>query len=112
MTTQIVSPQPVVSRKPVEIFISYSRADLVYLEELCKYLKVFRDLIKVWYDGNLKPGDEWEPVLLEQFHSAQIVLLLVSADFIASDYISKPLDIDQLLSMLRVWLYGRKIAQA
>jgi len=30
----------------------------------------------------------------------------------ASDYISKPLDIDQLLSMLRVWLYGRKAAQA
>jgi len=30
----------------------------------------------------------------------------------ASDYISKPLDIDQLLSMLRVWLYGRKAARA
>jgi hypothetical protein len=30
----------------------------------------------------------------------------------ASDYISKPLDIDQLLSMLRVWLYGHKAAQA
>jgi CheY-like chemotaxis protein len=30
----------------------------------------------------------------------------------ASDYISKPLDIDQLLSMLRVWLHGRKAAQA
>ena len=30
----------------------------------------------------------------------------------ASDYISKPLDIDQLLSMLRVWLYGRKVARA
>jgi len=30
----------------------------------------------------------------------------------ASDYISKPLDIDQLLSMLRVWLYGRNAARA
>jgi CheY-like chemotaxis protein len=30
----------------------------------------------------------------------------------ASDYISKPLDIDQLLSMLRVWLYGRRAARA
>jgi HAMP domain-containing protein/CheY-like chemotaxis protein/signal transduction histidine kinase len=28
----------------------------------------------------------------------------------ASDYIAKPLDIDQLLSMLRVWLYRRKAA--
>ncbi|MFY9555449.1 MAG: response regulator, partial [Blastocatellia bacterium] len=30
----------------------------------------------------------------------------------ASDYISKPLDIDHLLSLLRVWLYGRKEARA
>jgi CheY-like chemotaxis protein len=28
----------------------------------------------------------------------------------ASDYIAKPLDMDQLLSMLRVWLYGLKAA--
>jgi hypothetical protein len=58
---------------------------------------------------------------LERFASLPIIALSAKAmkadrdkciEAGASDYISKPLDIDQLLSLLRVWLYGRKEARA
>jgi hypothetical protein len=58
---------------------------------------------------------------LERFASLPIIALTAKAmkadrdkciEAGASDYISKPLDIDQLLSLLRVWLYGRKEARA
>jgi CheY-like chemotaxis protein len=56
---------------------------------------------------------------IEQFKDLPIIALTAKAmkadrdkciDAGASDYIAKPLDIDQLLSMLRVWLYRRKAA--
>jgi DNA-binding response OmpR family regulator len=52
--------------------------------------------------------------MLEQLHRRDPVLAdrdrCIEAG--ASDYISKPLDIDQLLSLLRVWLYHQEEAQA
>jgi CheY-like chemotaxis protein len=56
---------------------------------------------------------------IEQFKDLPIIALTAKAmkadrdkciEAGASDYIAKPLDIDQLLSMLRVWLYRRKAA--
>jgi|GEM_PF-4346997 len=81
-------PQSDVSMRPVKIFISYSRKDKRYLEELRTYLKFHENNneIEVWHDGNLTPGDDWETAIHERFCSAQVILLLISADFFASDY--------------------------
>jgi CheY-like chemotaxis protein len=58
---------------------------------------------------------------MERFASLPIIALTAKAmkadrdkciEAGASDYIAKPLDIDQLLSMLRVWLHGRNVARA
>lgn len=80
--------QSIVSARPIKIFISYSRKDKRFLEEIRTYLKVYenRNEIEVWYDGNLTPGVEWEKEIHERFCSAQVILLLISADFFASDY--------------------------
>jgi len=80
-----------VSSKPVEIFISYSRKDQRFLEELRAHLKIGESSgrIHVWHDGNLAPGVEWEQEIYAHFCSAQIILLLVSADFFASEYCVK-----------------------
>lgn len=43
-------------------------------------------LIHFWHDRGISAGTEWEQEIEQQLHSAQIVLLLVSPDFIASDY--------------------------
>ncbi len=74
--------------KPVEIFIAYSRQDGEMLAELRKHLTPLErsKRVTVWYDGKIEPGDVWEESIKRHLHGADIVLLLVSADSIASDY--------------------------
>ena len=43
-------------------------------------------LITVWHDRNISAGTEWEHEINTQLNAAQIVLMLVSPDFMASDY--------------------------
>jgi internalin A len=43
-------------------------------------------VISTWHDRKIKPGDEWKGMIDENFQHADLILLLVSADFVASDY--------------------------
>ena len=72
----------------VNIFIAYSRLDTEYLTELRKYLKPLERTshINLWYDGEIKAGEVWDKKIKEQLHQADIVILLVSANSIYSDY--------------------------
>src|SRR5205085_6355340 len=45
-------------------------------------------LIDVWYDRDISAGTKWEQQIKEQLNAAQIILLLISPDFMASDYIN------------------------
>ena len=74
---------------PVRIFILYARADLEHLEALEKQLSALKaqGQIEVWTDQGLLPGETWEPSLLKALHAAEIVLLLVSPDFMDSRFI-------------------------
>ena len=71
-----------------EVFISYAHEDQALLKELEKHLATLRrqNIIASWYDGAIIPGEEWEHQIIEHLNSAQIILLLVSADFINSDF--------------------------
>ena len=71
-----------------EVFISYSHRDKELRNELEKHLSNLKrqQIIASWYDGDISPGTEWEPQIMEHLRRAQIILLLVSADFIASDF--------------------------
>lgn len=73
------------------VFISYSRRDKDYCLDLIKYLKPLEKegLISIWYDGEIAPGLEWNSEIVEHLNKADIVLLLVSVEFINSDYIAK-----------------------
>ncbi|NJM74266.1 MAG: toll/interleukin-1 receptor domain-containing protein, partial [Scytonema sp. RU_4_4] len=53
-----------------------------------KHLKLLerQGVIKAWYDRKITAGDEWKTEIEKQLNSAQIILLLVSADFLASDF--------------------------
>lgn len=74
---------------PVRVFISYARKDLKHLEALETHLSNLRrqKRIIVWTDQQLRPSIEWEPELLDQLRSAEIVLLLVTPDLMASDFV-------------------------
>ena len=72
----------------IEVFISYSHKDQAFREELEKHLSTLKrqNIISSWYDGNIAPGSEWESQIVGHLTSAQIILLLISADFIHSDF--------------------------
>ncbi len=74
--------------KPVKIFYSYSHLDLKYLERIKKNLAVLRrnSIIEDWGDRDINAGEEWKKAIDIKLEQADIVLLLISANFLASDY--------------------------
>ncbi len=73
---------------PVSMFVTYSRKDLQFLHELQKHMRPLFMVGKVdmWYDGNLEAGSDWENEIKERLHHADIILVLVSADALDSEY--------------------------
>jgi TIR domain len=73
---------------PVEIFCCYSRKDQPLLNELKAHLMPLQrqGLVKIWADTDISAGTEWEKEIEKHLDTAQIILLLVSPDFINSDY--------------------------
>jgi len=73
-----------------KIFISYSNEDVEMVEKrLIRSLKNLerQNKITIWYDKNLQAGEEWDPEIKRQLQEANIILFMVSPDFIATDYI-------------------------
>jgi Fe2+ or Zn2+ uptake regulation protein len=72
----------------INIFFAYSREDQVLRHRLDKHLSGLRrkDYIKTWYDGRIEPGKEWKMEIDTNLSKSDIILLLISADFIDSDY--------------------------
>ncbi|HEX3019723.1 MAG TPA: toll/interleukin-1 receptor domain-containing protein [Chitinispirillaceae bacterium] len=77
--------------KPLSVFISYSHKDKIFCSDLREYLTLLEKdgLISLWYDGQIVPGTEWDIEIKENLRKADIILLLVSNDFINSNYIDK-----------------------
>ena len=75
-------------RQAVRLFISYSHKDERLREELETHLKLLQrqGLIDTWQDRRIEAGDDWKRQIDDNLERADIILLLVSADFIASDY--------------------------
>src|SRR5438132_1232015 len=75
-------------RKAIEIFYSYSPKDEALRNMLETQLKLLerQGHITGWYDRKIVPGKEWANEIDTHLNSAHIILLLVSPDYIASDY--------------------------
>lgn len=69
-------------------FISYTHADTALKEQLVRHLAPLRreGLIDLWHDGMLRPGEHLDPTVQAALAASDVVILLVSADFIASEY--------------------------
>ena len=72
----------------IKLFLSYSHQDEDLRKELEKHLAALRrdGVIDIWQDRRIGPGDEFDREISNQLESADIVLLLVSSDFLHSDY--------------------------
>jgi hypothetical protein len=78
------SPPP----RVIDVFYSYAHLDEPLRTELDKHLSSLRreGVIAGWHDRRITAGTEWAGAIDAHLQCAQIILLLVSADFLASDY--------------------------
>ena len=82
------SPQDIEHGSAARVFVSYSHKDERQLNELKTHLSPLErlNLIETWYDRRIVAGEDFGQKINENIDSADIVLLLVSADFLASKY--------------------------
>lgn len=80
-----VNPRP---PNPVSVFISYSHADEGLRRELDMHLSVLQQqgIVGSWHDRMIGAGAEWEGAINSQLDHARVILLLISANFLASPY--------------------------
>ncbi len=75
---------------PPKVFISYSSKDKSYKEDLRKQLEILaqQEVISTWHDGLLVAGQQWNEEIVEHLNSSQVILLLISPDFLTSGYVN------------------------
>jgi TIR domain len=88
--------------KRTTVFISYSHNDDIHLQRLVIHLNTLEldPSVKVracdsdgsinanvWSDKKIRPGDNWSDKIMQAMEAAEVAILLVSADFLASDFI-------------------------
>lgn len=85
--TTPAAPLPKPTR-PYEIFISYAHEDEDLMNLVREQLVVFdrQGLIRKWWDRKLTAGRELDPEIRQKLAWSDIVILIVSASFLASDY--------------------------
>src|SRR6266487_1874612 len=76
------------SQESIEIFCSYAYKDEGHLRQLEKHLSALKrqGLISLWHNHQIQPGANWAKAIDTHLSTASIILLLISPDFIASDY--------------------------
>ncbi|MFI5958764.1 TIR domain-containing protein [Cryptosporangium sp. NPDC051539] len=87
-----------------QVFVSYSHRDQAWLERLELHLRplVHNGSIDVWSDRRVLTGDRWRDEIADALDRARIAILLVSSDFLASEFIASI----ELPSLLRAAASG------
>jgi formylglycine-generating enzyme required for sulfatase activity len=76
------------AKDAVRVFISYSHKDEALRDSLATHLSnlQWQGIISSWYDRQLTAGTEWDDKIKTEMEAADIILLLISPDFVASKY--------------------------
>lgn len=74
---------------PVSVFYSYAHEDEQLLADLRGHLKILerRGVLAPWHDRQIVAGQDWGREISDNLRRAELILLLISKDFIDSDYI-------------------------
>ncbi|MBP6810383.1 MAG: toll/interleukin-1 receptor domain-containing protein [Saprospiraceae bacterium] len=76
---------------PLKTFIIYASVDESLKNELVRHLQplVKVALISIWHEGYVRPGEDWEEAIMDELNTSDLVLMLVSADALDSEFIHK-----------------------
>ena len=76
------------TKTEIAVFISYAHKDNILKDRLVEHLSnlKYRGLITIWHDREISAGNDWEHEINTHLENASIVLLLISASFMASHY--------------------------
>lgn len=74
-----------------KVFVSYSHSDSEWLKRLQIHIRDLerRGLVDLCDDTKIRPGDDWRKEISDALGSAAVAVLLISADFIASDFVAE-----------------------
>lgn len=70
-----------------KVFVSYSPSDQSFLTEIKKHFKPFEKQINFWDNSKILPGQNWKEEIQEAINQTKVIILLLSADFLATDFI-------------------------
>jgi hypothetical protein len=74
--------------QPIHVFFAYAREDEVLRGQLEKHLATLRQQysIREWHDRKIGAGDDWQSEISKSLEAADVIVILISAHFLASDY--------------------------
>ena len=74
--------------KKIKVFVSYSHKDEKYKDKFNTFIVMLRrnNVIVAWDDRKLIAGDPLDTVIDKKLEEADLIILLLSQDFLASDY--------------------------
>lgn len=79
------------SPKSLAFFLSYSHKDVALKDKLDEHLTALKrsGMVSLWQDKQIEAGDDWDKKIKKKLKDADVVLLLISPGFVASDYINR-----------------------
>lgn len=89
-----------ISGGPLDVFVSYAHEDKDLRDRLLKHLKLLEreGKVRCWHDRKITAGKEWAAEIDTHLRTANVIILLISTDFLASDYCSS---VEMTLAMQR-----------